>query len=324
MKYLYARLLGILLLMIVPITVGCQVLVNKDGNYNEDNAFIDSNRGEIGSNHEEDLVTRTTNDSIKQLDFANDDQSTFKVFILMGQSNMRGYAKAENFEDKYKKGLDGTYILEEGKWVPLIPQGDHNGPEVSFVYAMKKAHPENDYGIIKVALDGASISAFMPTSHVSFQLPRQEVYLYDTLESMIETAGKDSIDIEGFLWKQGAADASIEVTAKHYGTLLKDLMTYTRLRTGIKDLPLYIGTYFSMDYINNLSEQQVQSVTAGLPYALDVIQAQNDALKNIPNTTVIFHELLPTIEDGAHYNAKGQTELGILFAKGVLQYEEQQ
>ncbi len=314
-----AKMLGILLLIIIPVVVGCQILVKKNSGFNEGDAFIDSNKGEIGVNHEEGLVSRTTSETIKQLDFTNDDDSTFKVYLLMGQSNMRGYAKAENFEDKYKEGLDGTYIFENGEWVPLVPRGEHNGPEVSFAYAMKEAHPENDYGIIKVALDGASISAFMPTTHVSFQLPRQGVYLYDSLEEMIEAAGAGDIDIEGFLWKQGAADASIEATAKNYGTLLKDLITYTRLRTGIKDLPLCIGTYFSMDYINNLSESQLQTVTAGLPYALDVIEAQNDALEFIPYTTVVFHELLPTIADGAHYNAEGQTELGILFARGVLQ-----
>ena len=65
-------------------------------------------------------------------------EKDMKVFILLGQSNMGGYAKRSEFPEELTKADEDVVMMTDGIWVPLEPRDEFNGPEISFAREMKR------------------------------------------------------------------------------------------------------------------------------------------------------------------------------------------
>ena len=84
---------------------------------------------------------------------------TFRVFILMGQSNMNGSGRAEDLEAPYNQRQERIRIWANGRWEYMVP-GNKFGPGVSMAHQLADFWPDDTIGIVKVSCGATGISAF--------------------------------------------------------------------------------------------------------------------------------------------------------------------
>jgi len=83
----------------------------------------------------------------------------FRVFVLMGQSNMHGVARAAELEAPYNEKHDRIRIWANGRWEYFVAR-NRFGPGVSMAHQLAEFWPDDTIGIIKVASGGTGIRAF--------------------------------------------------------------------------------------------------------------------------------------------------------------------
>ncbi|PHS15834.1 MAG: hypothetical protein COA78_04670, partial [Blastopirellula sp.] len=83
----------------------------------------------------------------------------FRVFVLMGQSNMQGAGRANDLKASYTEKHDRIRIWANGRWEYFIPTQRH-GPGVSFAHQLADFWPDDTIGIIKVASGGTGVRGF--------------------------------------------------------------------------------------------------------------------------------------------------------------------
>jgi hypothetical protein len=80
-----------------------------------------------------------------------------KVFLLAGQSNMRGMGDPADLKPPYTESPATVKIWEGKSWVPLVAKGDHFGPEIAFGHAMARQMPDVEIRLIKHAVSGSNL-----------------------------------------------------------------------------------------------------------------------------------------------------------------------
>ena len=83
----------------------------------------------------------------------------FRVFVLMGQSNMHGAGRAKELEPPYTEKHDRIRIWANGRWEYFVPS-QRFGPGVSFAHQLAEFWPDDNIGIIKVSSGGTGICGF--------------------------------------------------------------------------------------------------------------------------------------------------------------------
>lgn len=249
-----------------------------------------------------------------------------KVFILLGQSNMGGYAKRSEFPEKLQKANEDVVIMTDGIWVPLEPREEFNGPEISFAHEMKKVFPKSRIGIIKIAIGGAGIRAFVPDWSAELAAVSEDEglgSLYGKLLKHLEISNRDeSVEYMGILWEQGAKDMDEKEHAEGYLDYLTGIITQLRTDTGTPELPLFVGAYFNIETLDKLKSLDYP----GVKYReaiYEVMRDHNLAAERIPYTRTVLHGQLPVLEDGVHFTTQGQITLGELFAQAVRAYYDE-
>ena len=248
-----------------------------------------------------------------------------KAFILLGQSNMVGFAKQSEYHEEYQQVISNPNVLR------LTPEGwtetqfqFKNGPEISFAYEMSRAFPGETIGIIKVAIGGTGIRAFLPewNQKLAGKDARKGPIYKDQILIAIQKAKQTCPQIEfaGVLWKQGGADMKKKELAKGYNDCLGLIISELRKDTGVKDLPLFVSTYASLVEVKKVKADPTSYPKPKRVAAWDVIEAHNKAQDEIPFTRVVVHGALPCIADGIHFNTAGQTTLGKMYAEEYLKY----
>jgi len=76
-----------------------------------------------------------------------------RVFVLMGQSNMHGLARADELKSPYNKKHDRIRIWANGRWEYFVPHY-HFGPGVSMAHQLAEKWPNDTIGIIKISSGG--------------------------------------------------------------------------------------------------------------------------------------------------------------------------
>ncbi len=261
-----------------------------------------------------------------------------KVFILSGQSNMAGYGDSLKLPEELRKGNDRVLMFEDGKWQPLRPfkptsqrmkdrQGMMEysfGPEISFGHEIAKAWPDETIGIVKDAWPATGILAWHPNWSREQAERTGDGSKGPLFKAMIEKVRQacESADCEimGFVWMQGAADMKEEATAKEYLANLKALVEGIRKETGVPDLPLILGSYRPGGMPDDLSGvDPADYPDLRRPGALEVLQAQYDAQKELAPATMVPLRDLETHPNNQHFNTAGQLGLGRLFARAYLE-----
>ena len=245
--------------------------------------------------------------------------ATKRVFILLGQSNMDGYGRWLEYPDSMRLKRNDILILRNGRWVPMVPDQQYNGPEISFAHAMKKQFPDDIISIIKVSAGGAGIRAFIPDWTKEVADISEDAYhgpLYKKLKEQIDIAKSDpGVVFCGVLWKQGEKDAIKKSYAEGYLVYLKEIISQIRKDTGVDNLPLYIATYFDVETAERMIENHMFEDREA---ALEITAAHNRAAEEISDTYVIRHGTLPVIRDGVHFTTGGLVTLGNLYAQEVI------
>ena len=281
----------------------------------------------------------------------------FRVFVLMGQSNMQGAGRAKNLRAPYTERHERIRIWANGRWEYFVPTQRH-GPGVSFAHQLAEFWPNDTIGIIKVAVGATGINAFakdwsFEQAQLSYDGKKGPLY-QDLMNAVAEARRVSNPEFCGFFWKQAAADGSKKELAAAYYKSLETLIADLRTDLEVPDLPVFIPSYMADKKLlrmvtssvgkevvakaqaaaNNAPENDVERLevllsylerTGGLNkvfgkrlYLAQVIMAQNRAGREMSNVTTLYDGDLPRIGEGnPHYNSEGYVILGQKTADAV-------
>jgi hypothetical protein len=170
----------------------------------------------------------------------------FRVFLLMGQSNMQGAGWAKELEPPYTEKHDRISIWANGRWEYFVPS-QRFGPGVSMAHQFAEIWPDDHIGIIKVASGGTGICAFekdwsFERAELTFDGKKGPLYK-DVLNAVAEAKEISQPEFCGFVWKQGAADGTRKELAEAYYDRFKQLISDLRNDLGTPDLPVFVPVY---------------------------------------------------------------------------------
>lgn len=221
-----------------------------------------------------------------------------RLIILAGQSNMMGRGKVHELPAEYKSTPANVTFFYQGREHPLAKFAWF-GPEVSFAHEVARAFPNDHFILVKQAASGSLIQQWQPGQGLYNALLRQVGFA-----TQEENAGK----VDAILWMQGESDAQSSANvANQYGSRFNTLVTGLR-----KDLQspdsLFIYGQISLEH-----PQHTDSIAS-------VRDQQQAAQSQLPKAVMVDTDGLGKLNDGIHFNAAGQIELGKRFAKAYLQH----
>jgi len=314
---------------------------------------------------EEDAMKWTT-PGFKQSNTMGGGQATiptsgkFRVFVLMGQSNMQGTGRANELKAPYTEKHDRIRIWANGRWEYFVPTFRF-GPGVSFAHQLADFWPDDTIGIIKVAIGGTGIRGFeknwtFERADLTYDGKKGPLYK-DLMNAVAEAKRISQPEFCGFFWKQGAADGTKKDCANEYYDTFKQLVSDLRADLGVSDLPTFVPAYMKdeellkvvLSYMNDedllkakksagkdpvkdeellkvvlsyLNEQGSPEVrkSGGRPFIATVFMAQNRAGRELPNVTTLYPGKLPKGEDGTHLSSEGYITLGKITASAVEEF----
>jgi len=256
-----------------------------------------------------------------------DDDTTVKVFIFAGQSNMVGSdSKIEDIDhfppfgglDKPQTSVRFSYCLgredklvSEG-WEPLRPVYNVVGPELSFAREVTR-HIKAPIAIIKIAAGGTHLGGdWNPDEPSGFKLYPLALEQIRSSLALLDQQGV-KYRIEGFMWHQGENDMFEADYMANYGKNLKNFIACWRRDLKTPDLRFYIGelctkTIWGMDlrprmYAISLGQKEV---------------TEADPLADYVPTNHVGVEIGGGTGLHYHYGTLGQLEHGVNYAEAYL------
>jgi hypothetical protein len=213
----------------------------------------------------------------------------FKVFLLVGQSNMAGRGKVEPEDQKPHPRV--WSLDKRGRWVPAVDPLHFDKPNVAgvglgttFGRTVADAYPGDVIGLVPCAVGGTSIDQWSSAAAKG---------LYADAVRRAKVALKDGT-LAGILWHQGEADAK---RAEDYPAKAAKLFADLRRDLDAEGVPVVLGTvgefYASHEAIN------------------DAIRA---AAKAVPNAACVEVTGLTHKGDKVHFDAASYREMGRRYA----------
>jgi len=239
--------------------------------------------------------------------FSKDD--TLDVFLLVGQSNMKGRGLIDPKPVTNKRNL--FFHHRDQEWfvsrdplhsagTPDLIDGSDNsgtGPGMSFAMTLLKNDPTLAIGLIPAAVGGASIDAYKKT-------------LFDRSLMLLENGQKKSelkTEIKAILWLQGESDAT-ETGYATYEEKLLDLVDRYRKELKNPELPFIACTIGSFIHPHKrfTRSREINEILLSLPS------------KRKHTACVDARDLKETAGDKLHYSKNSQIEIGKRFAAAYL------
>jgi lysophospholipase L1-like esterase len=193
----------------------------------------------------------------------------FRVFVLMGQSNMHGTGRANELKAPYAEKHDRIRIWANGRWEYFVPR-QRFGPGVSFAHQLAAFWPEDTIGIIKVSSGGTGIRGFeknwsFERANLTFDGKKGSLYK-DVMNAVTEARRISEPEFCGFVWKQGAADGTKKVLANDYYDTFKQLVSDLRSDLDAPDLPVFVPSYMNDEDLlkaamSNMGAEDLHMVT---------------------------------------------------------------
>jgi hypothetical protein len=226
-------------------------------------------------------------------------KSTFRIYLLMGQSNMAGRGSpipAEQSSDAHILSLD-----REGRWViakdPLHGRDGRTepgvGPGMTFARAMLKADPNVTIGLVPCAVGGSPLKRWVKGG---------DLYAHAVARGR---AAEEVGVLEGVLWHQGESDTNDEKRAATYEARLTQMLTDLRQDLRTPGLPIVVGQLGGF-----LSAEKY-------PHAQMVRDAINRVAATVPNVGYADSSGLVDKGDKLHFNAEAQREFGSRYAAAM-------
>jgi len=248
----------------------------------------------------------------------------YEVFLLAGQSNMDGRGPVKDLVGPLAKwaepqsdvlinysnsGTRNDPILTSGGWKPLVPgysvapgrkvkevPSGTFGPEVALGRTLADGMKGRHVALIKFCEGGASLQSKWHPENRNLLYDQFLEHVATSLESLTDAG--HTYTIRGMAWHQGEADFALP--EGEYAKLLTTLVTRVRQDLKIDDLPIVVGEVFD--------NGKRDHVRAG---ALAVSKA-------VPHMGFASSANLESHDDGVHFDAPGQIEMGTRMGKEML------
>ena len=237
-------------------------------------------------------------------------RGNFHVFLLMGQSNMAGYAPLEPGDEKPVARV--MAIPTNGKegfaWKPAAhplhnrsAATDRFGLGLPFAIQYLQMRPGVTLGLIPVALGGERIDRLNKNSPV-----------YQDAVAKARWAARQGL-LKGVLWHQGESDTVTKELADTYAKKLDQLVADLRQDLGEPALPFVAGNlaeFYGTGQDHNAPSRVVQ--------INEVRQALRDLPDSVPQTAFVESTGLKS-EDGhmVHFDRASYVELGKRYARAI-------
>ena len=242
------------------------------------------------------------------LDSFPDGTDRLDLFLLIGQSNMKGRGQMPETAKNNPRIImmhlktDGWYRARHPLHITGDPEtfeGHDNagvGPGLAFAEAVAAKIPTARIGLIPCAMGGSPISSWSENRGLYRNAIRRA-------RLALESAPTGKTRLSGVLWLQGEADTRPELLPK-YAEALHDLVD--RLRRDLKDpdLPFLAATIGEMRADRpKARKSEINRILLDLP-------------KNRPHTACVdARDLKGHIGDSVHYDTASQEEIGRRFAR---------
>ena len=222
-----------------------------------------------------------------------------RVFVLMGQSNMAGAARAAELESPYNEKHDRIRIWANGRWEYFLPSFRF-GPGVSMAHQLAELWPDDTIGIIKVAVGGTGIRGFEKNwsrerAELTWDGVKGPLYK-DLMNAVAEAKRISKPEFCGFVWKQGAADGRRKDLANEYYDTFKQLVSDLRTDLGAPDLPVFV---LSMMKDEDLLKFVLSSINDE-----DLLEAKKSASKPPMKDEELLKVVLSYMNDEDSFKAK--------------------
>jgi hypothetical protein len=228
-----------------------------------------------------------------------------KVFLLGGQSNMRGAGNPGDLKPPYNQPFIKvkTWSDTTKSWLPLTPKGGF-GPEVYFAHVLAKAYPGEDIRLVKYAALGTNLYGHW--SPVVKGAPSYRKFMKITRAAMADLdASGVKYEIAGMLWLQGESDAN-EKKGDTYEKNIIDFISHMRKEFKTKDMPFIIARI-----CDNWGRET--------GHAKLVRDAQMKAAKTIHNVRCFDTD--DCAISGGHYISAGLAVIGKRFAETYIEVD---
>lgn len=222
------------------------------------------------------------------------DKEQFKLFLLVGQSNMAGRGKVEAAD---RQPAERVLVLDkQDKWVhqgePIHFDKSVAGISLGFTFGklVAQSEPGITVGLIPCAVGGTPISRWQPGG--------------DLFEEAVRRAkiAQESGTLAGILWHQGESEAGNRQRAEAYAQSLSKVIEGFRKELNAPDVPVIVGELGEFLYTRTnpqgklrspqavVVNQQIRSfpdimpnagvaLSAGLDHKGDVLHFDGDSLK---------------------------------------------
>lgn len=261
-----------------------------------------------------------------------DDDTTLRVFIFAGQSNMVGSdSKVQDIQqfppfvglESPQPRVRFSYCLgredkrTSKRWVDLQPVDNVVGPELSFARKVTQ-HITAPIAIIKIAAGGTHLGGdWNPDEPSGFKMyPLALQWIREALSDLDREGIK--YRLEGFMWHQGENDMFQQDYMDNYGRNLKNFLTCWRRDLNAPELRFYIGelctkTIWGMDL-----RPRMYAISLGQKQVTD-----NDPLAQYVPTSHVGVEIGGGVGLHYHYGTLGQLEHGVNYADAYLRNIDQ-
>ena len=255
------------------------------------------------------------------------DDSTVRVFIFAGQSNMVGsdskVKDIKNFPpyaglEQPQEGVRFSYSIgRENKtnsdgWVALEPVNNTVGPELSFARRVTQVI-DAPVAIIKCAAGGTHLGGdWNPDEPIGFKMyPLGLKLVRDSLAELKRQGVR--YRLEGFMWHQGENDMFNEDYMKNYGPNLNNYLAKWRRDLKSPKLKFYIGelctkTIWGMDL-----RPRMYAISRGQRAVTEA-----DPLAEYVPTSHVGVEIGHPVGLHYHYGTLGQLQHGDNYAAAYL------
>lgn len=230
--------------------------------------------------------------------------SSFHLYVLMGQSNMAGRGTVD--EESKKTDPRILMLTKEGEWHPATDPLHFDkpvagvGPGLSFAKAMVPKEGGVRIGLIPCAVGGTSIKLWVPGAFDSVT----RTHPYSDMLGRVKAAQKDGV-LKGILWHQGEADLR---AADAYAGLLGELIERIRKDCGA-DVPFVAGEVSS--FKSNTAEG-----AKGINAAIQSLEGKTGRFGWVSS------EGLAHKGDEVHYDSASARVLGARYAAKMVELQK--
>jgi hypothetical protein len=231
-----------------------------------------------------------------------------KVFLLAGQSNMKGHGFNSDLPAQLQQEQTDVLIHFNGSWGYLRPglgkDEDRFGLEVYFGRTTADALPDEKIALVKYAFGGTSLAVDWRPPGAGGQTGTLYLsFLQNVADALASLEPQYEPNIAGMCWMQGEADSDDIDMANAYEQNLVFFIQDLRDHFGLPRMPFVIG---------QISEAPVWT------YGQIVRTAQLNVSRTVPNTAMVITSD-QWLVDQWHYDSAGQIVIGQRFAGAMLE-----